>query len=210
MAFIRYCGGSLGGAGPPSPTIWLDMKNFFPFPFGSGKFSVEGYMGKKVLYSSKAVASVLCVTERRVRQLRDDKIISEYSQGLYDLIPTVRNYIRFITHGEGNADSAVDLIKEKALLMRAKRQNEEFDLNLKAGKLHESEEIELVMNSMLMNFRSRLMAIPTKAAPVLAEKTNKAEINDYLTKQIKEALEELSDFDTMFSDIIAAEEDGDE
>jgi len=167
-------------------------------------------MGKKVLYSSKAVASVLCVTERRVRQLRDDKIISEYSQGLYDLIPTVRNYIRFITHGEGNADSAVDLIKEKALLMRAKRQNEEFDLNLKAGKLHESEEIELVMNSMLMNFRSRLMAIPTKAAPVLAEKTNKAEINDYLTKQIKEALEELSDFDTMFSDIIAAEEDGDE
>jgi len=94
--------------------------------------------------------------------------------------------------------------------MRAKRQNEEFDLNLKAGKLHESEEIELVMNSMLMNFRSRLMAIPTKAAPVLAEKTNKAEINDYLTKQIKEALEELSDFDTMFSDIIAAEEDGDE
>ena len=41
------------------------------------------------LYTSKAIAEWLGLTERRVRQLRDEGVISEARPGLYALRPTV-------------------------------------------------------------------------------------------------------------------------
>ena len=48
------------------------------------------------LYTSKVVAQWLCLTERRVRQLRDEGVNEEYKPGLYDLQPTVLRYIRYV------------------------------------------------------------------------------------------------------------------
>ena len=42
------------------------------------------------LYDVKAVARFLDVSERRVRQLRDEKVIAEVRPGLYNLIDTNR------------------------------------------------------------------------------------------------------------------------
>lgn len=44
------------------------------------------------LYTSKVVAQWLCLTERRVRQLRDEGVIVEARPGLYELQPTVARY----------------------------------------------------------------------------------------------------------------------
>ena len=41
------------------------------------------------LYDVRAIARFLDVSERRVRQLRDEKVIAEVRPGLYDLIDTV-------------------------------------------------------------------------------------------------------------------------
>lgn len=48
------------------------------------------------LYTSKVVAQWLGLTERRVRQLRDEGVIAETRPGLYDLQPTVAKYITYI------------------------------------------------------------------------------------------------------------------
>lgn len=48
------------------------------------------------LYTSKVVAQWLGLTERRVRQLRDEGVIAEARPGLYDLQPTVAKYITYI------------------------------------------------------------------------------------------------------------------
>ena len=45
------------------------------------------------LYTSKVVAQWLCLTERRVRQLRDEGVIVEARPGLYELQPTVARYM---------------------------------------------------------------------------------------------------------------------
>ena len=42
------------------------------------------------LYTSKVIADWLGLTERRVRQLRDEGIIEEQAPGLYDLRATTR------------------------------------------------------------------------------------------------------------------------
>lgn len=71
-------------------------------------------------------------------------------------------------------------------------------MRVKEGDLHTSADIESVMTDMLINFKSRLMAIPAKLSPALSKKTDKAEISKILKGAVDEALNELSDFDRMF------------
>ena len=59
------------------------------------------------LYTSEVVAQHLDVTERRVRQLRDEGIIREKRPGLYNLVDAMTRYIKYV-----NAGSKVDLNDE--------------------------------------------------------------------------------------------------
>ena len=152
------------------------------------------------LYDVKAVARFLDVSERRVRQLRDEKVIAEVRPGLYDLIDTNHRYINYLRKRNPESEETIDYNTERAKLVRAKRKNEEYELHLKENKLHSSEDIEAVMKDMLVNFKARLMAIPAKLAPVLCKKTDRAEIFKLLKEHIDEALLELSDFNGTFGE----------
>jgi hypothetical protein len=150
------------------------------------------------MYSAKAVARFLDISERRVRQLRDEKVIEEYSHGLYDLIPAAHKYINYLRKQNPESEEQINYNTERAKLVRAKRRNEEYELALKEGQLHRAEDIEIVMTDMLINFKSRLMAIPTKLSPILSKKTDKTEIFKILKEYIDEALNELADYRTAF------------
>ena len=72
------------------------------------------------LYTSKVVAQWLCLTERRVRQLRDEGVIVEARPGLYELQPTVARYITYIG-GAGKetlTNERMTLEREKLELLR--------------------------------------------------------------------------------------------
>lgn len=150
------------------------------------------------LHDTKAVARFLDLSERRVRQLRDKRIILEVRPNLYDLMDTNRRYINYLRQRNPESKECVDYNTERALYMRAKRKNEELNLMLKENQLHSTEDVQLVLSTMLIHFRSRLMAMPSKLAPVLGKKTDKAEIFKIIKGQVDEALNELSDFDTLF------------
>lgn len=158
------------------------------------------------LYDVRAIARFLDVSERRVRQLRDEKVIAEVRPGLYDLIDTNHRYINYLRKRNPEGDETIDYNTERAKLVRAKRKNEEYELQLKENQLHAAEDIEAVMTDMLVNFKSRLMAIPSKLAPVLCKKTDKAEIFALLKDHIDEALMELSDFKTTFGERVKEDE----
>lgn len=153
------------------------------------------------LYNAKAVARFLDISERRVRQLRDEKIIVEVRPGLYNLIDTNHRYINYLRKQNPESEEIIDYNTERAKLVRAKRISEEYDLMLKENKLHSSEDIEAVMKDMLVNFKARLMAIPAKLAPVLCKKTDRTEIFRLLKEHIDEALLELSDFRATFGEV---------
>jgi len=161
------------------------------------------------LYDVKAVARFLDVSERRVRQLRDEKVIAEVRPGLYDLIDTNHRYINYLRKRNPESEEVIDYNTERAKLVRAKRKNEEYELQLKENRLHSSEDIEAVMKDMLVNFKARLMAIPAKLAPVLCKKTDRAEIFKLLKEHIDEALMELSDFNATFGERVNDDEESD-
>ena len=68
------------------------------------------------LYTSKVIAQWLCLTERRVRQLRDEGVIVEARPGLYELQPTVARYIKYITIVGANSATGLASRPIKVLL----------------------------------------------------------------------------------------------
>ena len=152
------------------------------------------------VYTVKTVARFLDLTERRVRQLKDEGVIEEYNgmSGFYDLIPTAHNYINYLRRRNPESGESIDYNTERAKLMKAKRQDIEFDLGLKERDLHTSADVEAAVTNILLNFKSRLMSIPAKLSPVLSKKTDKAEIHKIIKDSVYEALNELSDYNNIF------------
>lgn len=89
------------------------------------------------LYTSKVIAQWLCLTERRVRQLRDEGVIVEARPGLYELQPTVARYIKYL--GGAGKES---LNTERMKLTAEKRKAAEMDNDLRRGDLHSTQDIE--------------------------------------------------------------------
>ena len=155
------------------------------------------------LYTSKVVAAWLGLTERRVRQLRDEGVISEKQPGLYDLQATVTKYITFLRNGSGK----INLNDERAGLTRAKREAAEMENKRRMGELHRTQDIEAGLKTVFLNIRGRFLALPAKLSPTLASMGgNQTAIFDELKQAIDEALEELSDYRVAFA---ARDGDGD-
>lgn len=145
------------------------------------------------LYTTRVVAQYLDLTERRIRQLRDAGVIEEKKPGLYDLQATVRRYICYL---RGDADGKADLNTERAKLTKEKRIAAEIENKLRCGELYRKEEITAGMTTVVMNLRSRLMALPNKLAPNIAKLSgNEAAIMDLLQDAFYELMEEFSNYE---------------
>ena len=148
------------------------------------------------LYTSNVVADWLAVTPRRVRQLRDEGVIAEKAPGLYELQSCVVRYISYLRKGNGSTN----LNDERAMLTRAKREAADMENDLRRGTLHSSEEIEKGIKTMCLNIRAKLLMLPAKLSPRLAQmEGNQAEIFDEMKRAVDEALEELSDYRTLLA-----------
>lgn len=145
------------------------------------------------LYTSKAVAQWLGLTERRIRQMRDAGIIREAKPGLYDMKPTVQAYLAYLRNNTG------DLNQQRAELTKTKKELAKLELDERKGDLHRTEDVEQALTTMLMNFRTKIMSMPAKLAKTLAGMSDNAEIYDLLKKETDEALDELSDYDNAFA-----------
>lgn len=160
------------------------------------------------LYTSTVVAQWLNISDSRVRQLRRQGVLAEVRPSLYNLKDCVHRYIDYLKK-DGTPEEAVDYNTERAKLARAKREKEELELELRRREVIPAAEVEKVMAAMLIRFRQKIRNIPVKQSPGLAVETNQTEIFLILKKATDEALEELADFDSLFSEEVeGTQEDG--
>jgi phage terminase Nu1 subunit (DNA packaging protein) len=144
-------------------------------------------------YTTDFIARLFMITERRVQQLTKEKILPQIARGQYDPVPTIQAFIRYLNERIKNGDDA-DLQKERALLTKAQRETAELELAVMRGELHKGDDVMRVWTENVTNCRSRLLAIPTKVAPVLAETGDAQNIQEILKDAIYEALDELADY----------------
>lgn len=147
------------------------------------------------------------MTSKNVQRLTEKEILQTKQGKLYSLVDTIHAYIKYLKDRNPDSEESLNFNEERAKLTKAKRLNEELDLALKKADLHKSEDIEKIMTATLINFKSRLSAIPAEEAEKLATMTDKAKIFIYLNEKIKEALMELSNFEEVFKKEIKEDEE---
>lgn len=145
------------------------------------------------LYNVRVIAHLLDLTETRVRQLRDEGILTETIPGHYPLVGTVQAYVKYLRRGNSSKEEYADQRKEQALLTKAKREHAELDLEIRKNQVHYGEDVEKICLQLLLNFRQRLLAVPSKTAPILSQKTDPNDIQEILSREVQEVLEEISD-----------------
>lgn len=144
------------------------------------------------LYTSKAVAEVLGVTERRVRELRDEGVLSEERPGIFNMKTVVKQYLAYKI---GDKDDSSRLTAARADREETRGKIEKMKMEEAEGDLHRTEDVERGLKAIFANFKNRLETIPTKYAKTMAQLTDPVEAHDILQKAIQEALVELSDPD---------------
>lgn len=154
---------------------------------------------ERVTVSAEVLKKILLFKDdSRVRQLASEGIFIRASKGRYLLLESIQNYIKTlkiqkdIQTTEQNSD--VNYEVERAKLEQVKRMQAELKLALMKGDLHESKDVEAVMTDMLARIRSRFLHMPTKLAPLLAEKDTE-KIKKMLSDEIRDILEELKEYD---------------
>lgn len=159
------------------------------------------------LYTKNAVAKFLDMTPKNVQRLTEKGVLQTKQGELYSLVESNHAYIKYLRDKTPDNEQEIDYTEERAKLVKAKRINVEMDLAVKKGELHKAEDVKKVITATLVNFKSRLSAIPAEEAEKLAEMTDKAKIFLYLTDRIKEALTELSNFEEVFKEDIKEDEE---
>ncbi|MDU6040073.1 hypothetical protein ACQPUL_08385 [Clostridium butyricum] len=146
--------------------------------------------------NQKQLASILGISARRVRQLREDGFFSFVENGkMYNLEKCVQEYIEYKINSETNKSTSVDVEKEKAEHEQIKKNISKLKLRKLKKELHEAVDVELFLSEMLINFRNRLLSIPSKVAVQVLGEQDINRIISLLNKEMIETLEELSEYD---------------
>lgn len=155
-------------------------------------------MAKKLIPrgSSADLARLLGLTDRRVRQLTEQGVLSKQPEGDFVYPEAIEEYYAY----KYKNDEEVDYMAEKALHEKTKRELAELELAKRRNEVHDANDVQIVMVDMLTKLRSQLLGLPTKMAKLLADR-DAGFIDAALTKEIEERLKELSDYaPTMFSE----------
>ena len=125
--------------------------------------------------SAAVLGNIFGVTDRRIRQMAEEGIIVRAAKGRYNLVDSLKNYILSLklavdSNDGDNPDGELNFEEEKALHERVKRHISEMKLQTMKGELHKADDVRHVMTDMLSSFKTRMMNIPAKVAPVLEDR----------------------------------------
>ncbi len=140
------------------------------------------------------VAEHLDLSTTRIHGLVKAGILPKSGRAAYDLdacrVAYIR-YIREIAAGRGSKDGTVDLVAERARLTKAQAENMERKNAEAEGKLITVASFHLMVTASFARVRSKLLALPSKLAPVMAPAMTPAAAQAALKSEVYAALNEL-------------------
>ena len=142
------------------------------------------------------LAVVLGVTARSVRMLAEDGVLRKHD-GRYNLASSVQAYINFKKRESTDETRKAESIKAKAeaQIKAAKAQIVKMEADELSGKMHRAEDVETLMNDMVYEVRSALMALPGRLAVDVSEAASAAEASTIIAREVHKVMKELSQYD---------------
>ncbi len=154
------------------------------------------------------LAKVLILTERRVQQLTTEGILKKEGRGKYPLIPNVQAYIKYWQDRAVGSDSGqtTDLHTERTRLTKAQADKTELEAMALRGVLVDAGEVSDLWCDMIGSMRAKLISIPTKTAHELINISEFSIIEGVLREHVYEALNELSNELSVYSNGIESQQ----
>lgn len=143
------------------------------------------------------LAALWGVTERQVRRLAEEGVVPAGAGGRYPLYAATRAYCTRLREqaagrlGDGGTGGG-DLVAQRARLAREQADAQEMRNAVARGELIPRGDVVAGMQGMIANARARLLAIPSKAAPLVAVEADPRAVQAILGALVEEALYELA------------------
>jgi phage terminase Nu1 subunit (DNA packaging protein) len=139
------------------------------------------------------IARLLDLSERRVQQLSREGVIPKAERGQYDLIGSVRGYVRYLRDQALKAQAgAPDYAAERARFIRARADLAEMEAEEKRRSLIAADQIEAAWIAVLALLRTRLLALPDRLAPQLFDQPTVGDTRNLIRAAIREVLDDLA------------------
>ena len=139
------------------------------------------------------IARLLDLSERRVQQLSREGVIPKAERGQYDLVGSVRGYVRYLRDQALKAQAgAPDYAVERARFIRARADLAEMEAEEKRRSLIAAEQIEAAWIAVLALLRTRLLAMPDRLAPQVFEQSTVGDTRNLIRAAIREVLDDLA------------------
>lgn len=129
------------------------------------------------------------VSPRRVQQLAKNGVIPKAAHGQYDLVACAK---ALIDDAQAATSRAGDLYEQRARLVRLQGDRIETENRLRDGELCEVDVVAKEFSRQITVARTRLLAIPSKVAPLAAQKSP-PEVFTVVQEHLYEAMQELAD-----------------
>lgn len=155
---------------------------------------------QRVVTTAEQLADLFDLTKVRVHQLVTEGIVVKVERGVFDLMESVRGYVRFLKQRKVNqydtvGDDPGDWQRERARLTRAKADMAEMQAAILKGTVHEAKAVESVWTDHLLACRAKLLSMPKKLAPRIHGVVKLTSIETEIDAAITEALNELAAYD---------------
>ena len=139
------------------------------------------------------IARLLDLSERRIQQLSREGVIPKAERGQYELIGSVRGYVRYLRDQALKAQAgAPDYAAERARFIRARADLAEMEAEEKRHSLIAAEQIEAAWIAVLALLRTRLLALPDRLAPQLFDQPTVGDTRNLIRAAIREVLDDLA------------------
>ena len=157
------------------------------------------------LKSTAYIANLFGYSQRRIRQLAEEKIlpVEETNPYRFDSAKTVQAYIKYLSekaHAKKlKAESLEDLEKEKTIaeveLKQSKAKIARMQVDELEGRMHCSEDVEAMTRDLVYAIRSMILALPGRLAMDVAKIGDAAEASARIQQECYKILEELSHYE---------------
>ena len=144
------------------------------------------------------IARAFDCTQTYLTKMKGDGLIVQPKRGQYDLVESTRLYIEHLRDRSGKTvtdGKVIDFHEEKARLTKMQADKAEMEVEELAGQLVRVDEVLYQWQNILADVKGKLLAVPSKLATLVADISNPAEAQELIDDYIREALQELSDYD---------------
>ncbi len=144
------------------------------------------------------IAEHLDLSQQAVSQLLASGVLPHARRAELDIHVCRIAYVRHLREiaagrvSEAASAEGLDLVEQRARLAKSQADAQEMKNHTTRGALIPRPAMVSVLTASFANCRSRLLAIPTRAAPLLIGMTSLSGIRDKLTELVSEACAELA------------------